>query len=538
MSRTTLCVLTASALAVLSLGTMTLRHAVLGDEVGRPIGPGTWKVTLEVQGTSQGHARLLTATPLGLDRQHLIDDSYSSDEMAHRPPEARHPERRRVVWSQRGGAADGAFKARAEFHVAVEVSHPAGGAVQQTTGLYTAPRGGEYLAAETHIEATHERISSLARRLTAPLGEAANPLDVAQALFRHVEQKIKNGARLDGPPQSALACLTAGQGDRSAKARLLVALLRNRNIPARIVTGLTLSKGAEQQAHYWVEAHLLDHWLPLCPFHRHFGKVPSTFLVFGFGDRPVVSGRRVAGLKYAFLVERLKHEGAAADEGVWRRAFKGLSLYVLPAADRRLVEVLLLMPLAALIVCFFRNVIGLHSFGTFAPALIGLAFHDMTSLPGVFVFVSILLVGWVLRRVLDHYHLLQVPRVAIMLTLIMSVLIVLIVASNAYGAATTRYISLFPLVILTGMVERFWTMEAEDGTAASFKTLFQTMFVAMIIAFVLGRPWVVKHLFCYPETLGLLLAGQLLIGRYTGYRLMELFRFRDFLREPQGYRTV
>ena len=28
------------------------------------------------------------------------------------------------------------------------------------------------------------------------------------------------------------------------------------------------------------------------------------------------------------------------------------------------------------------------------------------------------------------------------------------------------------------------------------------------------------------------MAAQLLIGRYTGYRLMELFRFRDFLREP------
>ena len=36
-------------------------------------------------------------------------------------------------------------------------------------------------------------------------------------------------------------------------------------------------------------------------------------------------------------------------------------------------------------------------------------------------------------------------------------------------------------------------------------------------------------MFCYPETLGLVMATQLLIGRYTGYRLMELFRLRDFL---------
>jgi hypothetical protein len=37
-------------------------------------------------------------------------------------------------------------------------------------------------------------------------------------------------------------------------------------------------------------------------------------------------------------------------------------------------------------------------------------------------------------------------------------------------------------------------------------------------------------MFCYPETLGVIMAVQLLIGRYTGYRLSELYRFRDFIK--------
>src|SRR4029079_8971743 len=126
----------------------------------------------------------------------------------------------------------------------------------------------------------------------------------------------------------------------------------------------------------------------------------------------------------------LGKDGVAGEtEPGWKKAMKSLSLYHLAPGDRRLVEVLLLMPIAALIVCLFRNVVGLGSFGTFAPALIGLAFHDLHSLPGIFVFVSILLVGWLMRRLLDYYHLLQVPRTAVMLTLIMSVLVGLIVLS-------------------------------------------------------------------------------------------------------------
>jgi hypothetical protein len=87
------------------------------------------------------------------------------------------------------------------------------------------------------------------------------------------------------------------------------------------------------------------------------------------------------------------------------------------------------------------------------------------------------------------------------------------------------------------MVERFWTLETEDSMTASFKTLLQTMFISLVIAFVLSQALLVKQLFCFPETLGLVMAGQLLIGRYTGYRLNELFRFRDFLKGPPGYTT-
>jgi hypothetical protein len=528
MSRTSLCVLTAGVLAVLSLGIMLARYQVLGEEIRRPRGPGTWKVSLAVQGNSQGPARLLTATPLDLERQHLLEESYSSEQMTCKPPDNRHPGRRRVLWSLEAGRPNGPFRLQADFHLALH-GRTSG---NNHTGVHAPPRPGEYLSAEPLIETNDEAISAAARELTAEL-PGGNLLDTAQALFHFVELKIKNEVAFEVPSLGAVDCLNHGAGDRCARSRLLVALLRNRNIPARVVHGLTLARGSEQP-HYWVEAFLYEHWTPMCPHYRLFGRVPSTYVLFGFGDRPLVSGKYVSDLKYVYSVERVGREEVSPDETVLRRVFQGISLYSLPAADRRLVEVLLLLPLAALLICIFRNVIGLHSFGTFAPALIGLAFHDLHSLPGILVFVSILLVGWLMRRLLDNYHLLQVPRVATMLTLIMSLLIVLVVLSNVYGAATTRYISLFPMVILTGMVERFWTLETEDSTAASFKTLLQTMFIATVIALVLSRPFVVEHLFCFPETLGLVMAAQLLIGRYTGYRLLELFRFRDFLQPVEA----
>ena len=42
-----------------------------------------------------------------------------------------------------------------------------------------------------------------------------------------------------------------------------------------------------------------------------------------------------------------------------------------------------------------------------------------------------------------------------------------------------------------------------------------------------------QWMFRYPETLGLVLAAELFIGRYTGYRLTELYRFKELLRDNQ-----
>jgi hypothetical protein len=202
--------------------------------------------------------------------------------------------------------------------------------------------------------------------------------------------------------------------------------------------------------------------------------------------------------------------------------------------ERGLVEILLLLPPAALLICVARTVIGVPTFGTFAPALLGLAFLDLRSLRlGLPVFLLTVLVGWGLRHLLERFHLLLVPRVSAVLTLLVLFLLVAMVLARRLGEAPTQYLSLFPLVILTHLVERFWTVEAEDGTTASFRTLLGTVAVALVISLALSPRAVGDWLFRHPETLGVVLAAQLLLGRYTGYRLSELYRFQDLLREGE-----
>jgi hypothetical protein len=524
-----LCVATAAGLVTASLTLMVARYFVLGDEVKAPAGPNTWKVLMLVRGKCTAEdARLWTALPQDFGRQHIRSETFRSAELQSKPPDPKHSERRHVQWTPRPGKTPGSFQVRHAFVAAIDPQQAPATAPNDASGPSR-----EYLDAESLAGTEYESITARARDLTVGLGSHT---EQAETLFRFVDENVATEPFVDGPAAGAVECLNAGGGDARAKTRLLAAMLRNRGIPARIVTGLPLTKGHEQLAHYWVEAWLSNRWFPMCTVYHHFGRVPSTFLVFGFGDLSMVRGRHVRDLDYAFLVEKAPEPASGVDPSFLRRFLRAMSFHALPPPEQHLVGFLLLLPVAALIVCVCRNVIGMQSFGTFAPALIGLAFRDLYSLPGLFVFVCILLVGWLMRRALDRYHLLQVPRQAFMLSLVVLILIAAMFVANSRSGSltTTPYVSLFPLIILTGMIERFWTLETEDSMAASFRALAATVVIAASVALFLSIPAVVRHLFRYPETLGIVMAGQLLLGRYTGYRLSELLRFRELAREEES----
>ena len=46
-------------------------------------------------------------------------------------------------------------------------------------------------------------------------------------------------------------------------------------------------------------------------------------------------------------------------------------------STRDVLRVLLVLPIAVLVAALFRNVIGLRTFGTFMPVLIGLSIRDL-----------------------------------------------------------------------------------------------------------------------------------------------------------------
>jgi transglutaminase-like putative cysteine protease len=528
MAKSWLSVVTAAGLVTVSLAILLTRRYVLGAETA---GPPGWKVTLAVEGTLiQRDASITAVRPPDFRRQHISDEQFQSSSDLRDPIKTRKAAsgQRNATWRRQLSMGGGQRPFHLEYSFLCSLQRPTPAMERQTAKTDAAPAPGTLVKPSARIQSRDEQIARVA---AAQAPDELPSADKVRALFTYVA-----GLPAKEAPASQTAVAALRGGNDSGKSRLLVALCRNRGIPARLIGGLILAGGGQQKMHRWAEAWVDGKWLPMCPTNGYFGTdaFPENYVVLRVNDGPAVATHG-ARYHYTFTVQNWRGDGTGAlaqPPSAAKTFWRDLSLFSLRPAEQHVVKFLLLLPLAALIVSFVRTVIGIPTFGTFAPALIGLMFVDLKSLTwGMPIFIVTVLVGWGIRRLLNRFYLLQVPRVSAMLTLIVVFLLTMIVIASKLGVPTTQYVALLPLVILTHLVERFWTVEAEDGTAASFRTLLGTLAVAVVISLALAPEPVSAWMFRYPETLGVVLAAQILLGRYTGYRLTELYRFEDLIRE-------
>jgi len=207
------------------------------------------------------------------------------------------------------------------------------------------------------------------------------------------------------------------------------------------------------------------------------------------------------------------------------------SLYSLPLQTQNVYRILLMVPLGAFLIVLLRNVIGIKTFGTFMPILIALAFRETELIWGIVLFSLIVALGLAIRFYLEYLQLLLVPRLAAVLIIVIILMTMMTIFSYKLGFSHGLSIALFTMVILAMTIERMSLIWEEKGPSEAITQGVGSLFVAAIGFLVMSNELLNHMIFVFPELLLAILALTLLLGRYTGYRLTELWRFRETLRK-------
>jgi hypothetical protein len=333
----------------------------------------------------------------------------------------------------------------------------------------------------------------------------------------------------DPAPESNMALFVQGplQLDKAHIAQLLLAGAR---IPSITVHGVRLVDNAPQASlETYLAVHNGNDWIYFNPDSGDTG-MPEDFLVWFTGEQPLarvnggrlestqISVRRQDVSSLTLATERAKLHGSQVVE---------FSLLALPLNLQSVYEILLLVPVGAFIIVLMRNVIGVRSFGTFMPVLIALAFRETQLLTGVLLFITIVGVGLTFRFYLEKLRLLLVPRLAAVLIIVVLLMAAVSVLSHRLGVEAGLSVALFPMVIIAMVIERMSIVWEEHGPANALLDGVGSLAIATVAYLVMGVSLFAWWVLVFPELLLVLLGLTIALGRYTGYRLTELFRFRE-----------
>ena len=200
-------------------------------------------------------------------------------------------------------------------------------------------------------------------------------------------------------------------------------------------------------------------------------------------------------------------------------------LYNLPLAEQNLFKGILLLPIGALIVVFLRIIIGLKCSGTFMPILIATSFIQTELIPGVIGFLAIVSVGLIIRSYLSHLNLLLVSRISAVVIVVIGIIILFTIVAFRMGLTEVLTISFFPMIIMAWTIERMSILWEEEGGREVLVQGGGSLIVAVIAYLMMDNNLIRHWAFNFLGVHLLIMAAILMMGQYTGYRLLELRRF-------------
>ncbi|HET9483932.1 MAG TPA: inactive transglutaminase family protein [Xanthomonadales bacterium] len=339
------------------------------------------------------------------------------------------------------------------------------------------------------------------------------------------------------PPSEEVELLIDDTRSAEDRAQLARALLADRMITSRVLHGLPL---AESRANTGLEPYLQVYDTEAKTWHTvnaRSGSIgwPEQTFVWTTSQKPLLEIDRNRRSTLEFSVQRsladaletAKQRLEAKD-----RDLVAYSLLNLPLQVQGVYRILLMVPLGAFIMLILRNFVGIKTFGTFMPVLIALAFRETQLIAGILLFTLVVGMGLLVRFYLERLRLLLVPRLTAVLILVVLLMALVSVVSNRLGIEIGLSVALFPMIIMTMTIERMSVAWDERGPAYAIREGVGSLVVASLAYLVMTWGRVEHLLFVFPELLLVLFAVTLLIGRYSGYRLTELFRFRALARDP------
>jgi hypothetical protein len=196
------------------------------------------------------------------------------------------------------------------------------------------------------------------------------------------------------------------------------------------------------------------------------------------------------------------------------------------------IVLLLLLPISAFVIAVTRNVIGIRGFGIFLPAALSVVFVAIGPVVGILLFLLIVVISTFVRLALRKLKvkLLYLPRMALILWAVVVGVLGVLFSAPIIKSASLANVSIFAVLILILLAEDFIRVQLGKSVKTAISLTTETLIIALISFIFLTLKPLQNFVLLRPE-ITLLATGILdvILAKYSGLRLMEIWRFRKLI---------
>ncbi|GEM_PF-2934656 len=201
--------------------------------------------------------------------------------------------------------------------------------------------------------------------------------------------------------------------------------------------------------------------------------------------------------------------------------------------DDTVLLLILYLPIIVSFVTFIRLVVGFSPAGSRVPIVLSYSFLILGWPVGVVVVGILSLVSYFFRYYFFESHLLYAAKVGVLTSILGIILFAIMGVMVAFNFTFFDYSSAIILVVLATIIDRVAGGSGERRFFDLLQIFFETIGVAFFGYLILSSSWLHIILLAHPEITLLFLGINILLGRFTGLRVVEYFRFKEILKHTE-----
>lgn len=190
------------------------------------------------------------------------------------------------------------------------------------------------------------------------------------------------------------------------------------------------------------------------------------------------------------------------------------------------IVLILLIPVIATLVTFVRVVVGLPSLEMLVPIVLAFAFVAVGISAGLIILSAVVLASFVSRTLLRKVPIMYFPKRSLSHLLLAFFVFAALSIAIMLDIQSIQDLSIFPILILTLLGDSIVSVQLHKTVRETVLITSVTIAIALMGYLIATSLWVRDLVILWPEVVLLTIPINLLLGRYFGLRLSELFRFK------------